>query len=35
MLHGECARIAAALGIARIHVTIPHDAGIAAAIGER
>ena len=31
-LHGETARIAAAQGIERIHVTITHDAGIAAAV---
>jgi holo-[acyl-carrier protein] synthase len=31
-LHGESARIAARRGIARIHVTITHDAGIAAAV---
>jgi holo-[acyl-carrier protein] synthase len=35
-LHGETARIAAAKGIERIHVTITHDAGlaIAAAVAE-
>jgi holo-[acyl-carrier protein] synthase len=32
VLHGETARIAAARGIARWHVTITHDAGIAAAV---
>jgi holo-[acyl-carrier protein] synthase len=32
LLHGETARIAAAKGIARIHITITHDAGIAAAV---
>ncbi|MFT4539282.1 MAG: holo-[acyl-carrier protein] synthase [Planctomycetota bacterium] len=32
LLHGECARIAAARGIEKIHVTITHDAGIAAAV---
>lgn len=31
-LHGASARLAAAKGIARIHVTITHDAGIAAAV---
>jgi len=31
-LHGAAARIAAAKGIARIHITITHDAGIAAAV---
>jgi holo-[acyl-carrier protein] synthase len=31
-LHGACADIAAARGIARVHVTITHDAGIAAAV---
>ncbi|MBI5364494.1 MAG: holo-ACP synthase [Planctomycetes bacterium] len=31
-LHGVAARIAATKGIARIHVTITHDAGIAAAV---
>ena len=30
-LHGESARIAARLGIARIHLTITHDAGLAMA----
>ena len=36
-LHGACARIAAERGIAHIHVTITHDAGVAAAVavGER
>lgn len=32
VLHGETAEIARRLGIARIHVTITHDAGIAAAV---
>jgi holo-[acyl-carrier protein] synthase len=32
LLHGETARIAAARGIQRIHITITHDAGIAAAV---
>ena len=32
VLHGAAARIAAAKGIARIHVTITHDAGVAAAV---
>jgi holo-[acyl-carrier protein] synthase len=32
VLHGETARIAVARGIARWHVTITHDAGIAAAV---
>lgn len=32
VLHGETARIAQARGIARIHITITHDAGIAAAV---
>jgi holo-[acyl-carrier protein] synthase len=32
VLHGESARIAERLGIARIHVTITHDAGIAMAV---
>lgn len=32
VLHGVAARIASAKGIARIHVTITHDAGIAAAV---
>jgi holo-[acyl-carrier protein] synthase len=32
LLHGASARIAASKGIARIHVTITHDAGIAAAV---
>lgn len=31
-LHGESARIAERRGIARIHVTITHDAGLAAAV---
>lgn len=31
-LHGASARLAAAKGIARIHITITHDAGIAAAV---
>ena len=31
-LHGASARIAADRGIVRIHVTITHDAGIAAAV---
>ena len=31
-LHGATARIAAERGIARIHVTITHDAGLAAAV---
>lgn len=31
-LHGASARLAASKGIARIHVTITHDAGIAAAV---
>lgn len=31
-LHGAAARIAARQGIARIHVTITHDGGIAAAV---
>ena len=31
-LHGESARIAAARGIRTIHVTITHDAGLAAAV---
>lgn len=31
-LFGECARIAARAGIATIHITITHDAGIAAAV---
>ncbi|MSR63757.1 MAG: holo-[acyl-carrier-protein] synthase [Planctomycetes bacterium] len=31
VLHGVSARIAKAKGIARIHITITHDAGIAAA----
>ncbi|MEM7306082.1 MAG: holo-ACP synthase [Planctomycetota bacterium] len=31
-LHGRTAEIAAQLGIARIHITITHDAGIAAAV---
>ncbi len=32
VLHGETARIAQARGIARIHITITHDAGLAAAV---
>jgi holo-[acyl-carrier protein] synthase len=32
VLHGETARIATAMGIARVHVTITHDAGLAAAV---
>jgi holo-[acyl-carrier protein] synthase len=32
VLHGKTADIARAKGIARIHVTITHDAGIAAAV---
>ena len=32
VLHGVAAGIAKAKGIARIHVTITHDAGIAAAV---
>jgi holo-[acyl-carrier protein] synthase len=32
VLHGEAGRIAAKLGMARIHITITHDAGIAAAV---
>ncbi len=32
VLHGATARIAAARGIARIHVTITHDGGLAAAV---
>jgi holo-[acyl-carrier protein] synthase len=32
VLHGRSAELAAARGIARIHVTITHDAGIAAAV---
>jgi holo-[acyl-carrier protein] synthase len=32
VLHGETARIAAAMGIARVHLTITHDAGLAAAV---
>lgn len=31
-LHGETARLAAAKGIATIHVAITHDAGISAAV---
>jgi holo-[acyl-carrier protein] synthase len=31
-LHGATARIAATQGIARVHITITHDAGIAAAV---
>ena len=31
-LHGASARIAADRGIARIHITITHDAGLAAAV---
>jgi holo-[acyl-carrier protein] synthase len=32
LLHGETARIAQRKGIARIHITITHDAGLAAAV---
>ncbi len=32
VLHGRTAEIAAELGIARIHITITHDAGVAAAV---
>ena len=32
VLHGRTAEIAAERGIARIHITITHDAGIAAAV---
>ncbi len=32
VLHGVAARIAREQGIARIHITITHDAGIAAAV---
>lgn len=32
LLHGRTAEIARAKGIARIHITITHDAGIAAAV---
>jgi holo-[acyl-carrier protein] synthase len=32
VLHGEAARVAARAGIARWHVTITHDAGLAAAV---
>ena len=32
VLHGVAARIAQEKGIARIHITITHDAGIAAAV---
>jgi len=32
MLHGESARIAARLGIRRLHITITHDAGLASAV---
>jgi holo-[acyl-carrier protein] synthase len=32
VLHGATARIAQARGIVRIHITITHDAGIAAAV---
>ena len=32
VLHGVAAQLAAARGIARVHVTITHDAGIAAAV---
>lgn len=32
VLHGATARIAQSKGIARIHVTITHDAGLAAAV---
>jgi holo-[acyl-carrier protein] synthase len=32
VLHGRAGEIAAARGIARFHVTITHDAGIAAAV---
>ncbi len=37
VLHGESAAIAERLGIARIHITITHDAGLAMAfaVGER
>ena len=31
-LHGESKRIAETLGIERIHITITHDAGVAAAV---
>ena len=36
-LHGESAAIAGRLGIAKIHITITHDAGLAmaVAVGER
>jgi len=32
VLHGETDRIAKRMGIARIHITITHDGGIAAAV---
>lgn len=32
LLHGATARIAAAKGITRVHITITHDAGLAAAV---
>lgn len=32
VLHGEAARIAKSKGIERVHITITHDAGIAAAV---
>jgi holo-[acyl-carrier protein] synthase len=32
VLHGRAAEIAAERGIARIHITITHDAGLAAAV---
>jgi holo-[acyl-carrier protein] synthase len=32
VLHGRAGEIAAERGIARVHVTITHDAGIAAAV---
>jgi holo-[acyl-carrier protein] synthase len=32
VLHGATARIAKARGIARIHITITHDGGVAAAV---
>jgi holo-[acyl-carrier protein] synthase len=32
VLHGATAKIAAARGIAKIHITITHDAGLAAAV---
>ena len=31
-LHGTAARLAAELGVAQIHVSITHDAGVAAAV---